>query len=240
MKDKRFILLDLDDTVLDFHKAEHESLVKTLREYGYELTEEDVAVYSAINDAHWKRLERGEIGRDEVLVGRFARFLEYLGSGADAAEVCRRYEYGLRFEPHVMPGARECLAALKAAGLGLYAVSNGSTAVQESRLALSGLGAYFDGVFVSEHMGAEKPTKAYFDKVFAAIPGFDRRRACVVGDSLSSDIKGGRNAGIATVWLHPHHGTHTANADVDVEIASLAELVPLLTGETTPETDGSN
>ena len=91
--------------------------------------------------------------------------------------------------------------------------------------------AYFDGVFVSEHMGAEKPTTAYFDKVFAAIPGFEKVRACIVGDSLSSDIKGGKNAGITTIWLRPYHGTHEANADVDVEISSLSELVPLLIGK---------
>ena len=230
MRDFHFILMDLDDTVLDFHKAEHESLIKTLREYGYELTEEDVARYSAINAWHWKQLELGVFTREQVLVGRFARFLLTLGSDADAEAVCRRYEYGLRFEPHLMPGAKDCLTALKAAGKQLYAVSNGSTAVQESRLALSGLDAYFDGVFVSEHMGAEKPTTAYFDKVFAAIPGFEKEHACIVGDSLSSDIKGGKNAGITTIWLRPYHGTHEANADVDVEISSLSELVPLLLG----------
>ena len=141
MRDFHFILMDLDDTVLDFHKAEHESLIKTLREYGYELTEEDVARYSAINAWHWKQLELGVFTREQVLIGRFARFLLTLGSDADAEAVCRRYEYGLRFEPHLMPGAKDCLTALKAAGKQLYAVSNGSTAVQESRLALSGLDA---------------------------------------------------------------------------------------------------
>lgn len=71
----RNILMDLDETILDFTKCENVAIAETFKKIGIEPTSENVKRYSAINDLHWKRLERKEITRQEVLIGRFNMLL---------------------------------------------------------------------------------------------------------------------------------------------------------------------
>jgi len=221
----RNILLDLDDTLLDFRTAEKQALSKTLRRFGIEPTEERLARYSEINAQHWKMLERGEVTRSELRVRRYRVFLEELGvSSCEPAEVARQYEAQLRQEYAVLPGAMELLEALRPY-YRLYAVTNGSTENQKGRLKGSGVGAYFDEVFISQEVGHDKPSKEYFDHCFAHIPDFRKEETVIVGDSLSSDITGGSNAGIATIWFAPNG----QESDLpDVIIRSLEELPELL------------
>lgn len=220
----RNILLDLDDTLLDFHRAEHEALSKTLRHFGIDPTEERIARYSEINKAHWKMLERGEVTRSELRVRRYKVFLEELGAACDPAEVAVEYESRLRQEYAVIPGAIELLKTLKKS-YRLYAVTNGSTVNQRPRLQGSGVGKYFDEVFISQEVGHDKPSVEYFDHCFRHIPDFRKEESVIVGDSLSSDITGGKNAGIATIWYAP--GGQESEAP-DATIRSLEELPGLL------------
>ena len=87
---------------------------------------------------------------------------------------------------------------------------------------------FFEKVFVSQEIGANKPSREYFDRCFAQIPGFDKRKAIIVGDSLTSDILGGQNAGIATCWVNPHHKARREDIRVDYEIEALSQLETLL------------
>ena len=220
----RNILLDLDDTLLDFRTAEKQALSKTLCHFGIEPMEERLTRYSEINRQHWKMLERGEVTRSELRVRRYRVFLEELGVDCDPAEMACRYESQLRQEYAVLPGAMELLEALRP-HYRLYAVTNGSTENQKGRLQGSGVGAYFDEVFISQEVGHDKPSKAYFDHCFAHIPDFRKEETVIVGDSLSSDITGGKHAGIATVWFAP--GGQESDLP-DVTIRSLEELPELL------------
>ena len=198
----RNVLFDLDDTLFDFHKAEKIALTKTLVHFGIDPTEETLALYSTINAAHWKRLELGEISREEVKVGRYRELFETIGVECDPVKATAYYESMLAIGHYFMPGAPELLGELYRK-YRLYIVSNGTAKVQEGRIGSSGITKYMDGIFISQILGANKPDKQFFDICFAEIPDFSLSETVIIGDSLSSDIKGGINAGITTVWFNP-------------------------------------
>lgn len=220
------LLLDLDDTILDFHKAERIAVAKTIRDFGVEPTEEILALYHRINKAHWEMLERGKLTRKEVMVNRFAALFRELGVETDASACARDYERNLSIGHFFLPGAEEALEALQKK-YRLFLVSNGTAAVQKGRMTSANLYRFFEQVFVSEEIGYNKPSKEYFDACFARIPDFDREKAVIVGDSLTSDILGGKNAGITTVWVNPEH-LPWGNIQPDYEIEALRQLEPLL------------
>lgn len=222
-----FVLFDLDNTILDFSMAERTALSRTLSERGVEPTDARIRRYSEINISFWERLETGELTREQVLVGRFEAFFRELGLAVDGREVCARYE-GLLHEGHwFMPGAEALLRELRGEQR-LFLVSNGLASVQYSRLKSAGITDCFEGIFISEELGADKPQREFFERVFAAIAGFDKAKAVIVGDSLTSDIRGGLNAGITTVWLNPQSRPGRPDIPPDYTIRALAELPAIL------------
>lgn len=222
-----FLFIDLDDTILDFHKAEHIALSKTLRSLGLEPTEEVLSLYSRINKEHWERLERKEITREQVLVGRFQELIARTGITAQAENCARTYEENLSQGHYFMLGAPEALEALSKR-YKLYLASNGTARIQAGRLQSANISHHFQEIFISQTIGANKPDKAYFDACFARIPGFDPKRAMIVGDSLTSDILGGIQAGIATCWVNPQKKPGREDIRPDYEIESLSQLPALL------------
>ena len=222
-----FLLLDLDDTILDFAKGEEYGLRKTLLEAGVEPTEANCALYSRINKAYWKRLELGEVTRDQVIVGRFETLYQELGVTADAERSSKAYMEHISSVHFFLPGAEEAVKALHKK-YRLFLVSNGTASVQHRRLASANLYSYFEKVFISQEVGHNKPAKEFFDLCFAQIPDFDPQKAMIVGDSLSSDIQGGINAGIATCWVNPAHKTAPEAKKPDYEIESITQLKDLL------------
>ena len=224
-----FLLLDLDDTILDFHKAEHIALSKTLRTLGLEPTEEVLSRYSLINKAHWERLERKELTRPQVLLGRFETLFREYGIEVDPAKCASLYEENLSIGHYFLPGAEEALEALSKK-YKLYLVSNGTARVQAGRLKSANISRFFEIIFVSQEVGADKPDITYFERVFARIEGFQKEKAIIVGDSLTSDILGGNNAGIATCWVNPSHAPLKEGIRVDYEIEALSQLPALLEG----------
>jgi len=221
-----FLLLDLDDTILDFHKAERIAISKTIRDFGVEPTEEILNLYHEINDWHWKQLELGNLTRAEVLQNRFQVLFEKLDRQVDAPKCAKTYEINLSQGHWFLPGAEEAVDRLSKK-YRLFLVSNGTASVQKGRMTSANLYRFFETVFVSQEIGHNKPSKAYFDACFARIPGFDREKAIIVGDSLSSDIRGGINAGIKTVWVNPRHKDCGAIRP-DHEIEYLHQLEALL------------
>ena len=221
-----FLLLDLDDTILDFHKAERIALSKTFRDFGLEPAEDVLDLYHKINKWHWEQLELGTMTRDQVLVNRFGALFEKVGMTVDPAACAKSYESNLGIGHYFLPGAEEAVKRLSER-CRLFLVSNGTATVQHSRLTSAGLYPYFEQVFISQEIGYNKPDKAYFDRCFERIPGFAPEKALMVGDSLTSDIKGGINAGLTTVWINP---AHKACGDIrpDYEIEGLSDLEGLL------------
>lgn len=224
----RTVLFDLDDTLLDFHKAEAIALRQTLIELNLEPEETTITRYSEINAAQWRLLEEGKLTREQVLTRRFAILFEELGVERSSAQAKEIYEHLLGVGHYFIPGAPEVLEAL-APDYDLYLVSNGTATVQESRLESAGIKPYFKDIFISQLVGFDKPQKEFFDRCFAQIPNFSREEAIIVGDSLTSDMRGGLNAGIRTCWFNPHQKPRREDIPVDYEIAALSELPALLT-----------
>ena len=221
-----FLLIDLDDTILDFHKAESIAIRKTLKTFGLEPTDAVCARYSDINRMCWEKLERKEMTRAQVVVDRFGILFAEMGVPVDPVQCSECYVENLSVGHYFLPGAREALEEL-AKKYKLYMASNGNSKVQAGRLKSAKISHLFEEIFISQEMNAVKPTKEYFDKAFARIAGFAPDRAMIVGDSLSSDILGGKNAGITTCWVNPRHKS-PGDIRPDYEIESLAQLPKLL------------
>lgn len=216
------VFFDLDNTLLDFSAGEACAVAQVLKENGLPHDGDTVKLYSRINKSYWERFESGEISKSEIFESRFKTLLEQLGKDGDCAKISSEYGLNLSLQHQTVVGAKEILVFLRNNGLRVYATTNGIAATQYRRIKESGLEPLFDGVFVSEAAGCQKPEKEYFDFVIANTPEKDRRRILIVGDSQSSDILGGINAGIDTCWYNPHG--QVAKYPSKFEIKTLSEL----------------
>ncbi len=213
------ILMDIDNTLLDFHAGTKESLTSLLAGFGLELTPEREARFHVINDRLWTAYEHGEIPKSAIFERRFAEFLGELGIETDPLEANETYAKGLQQSAVLMPGCMDLLDALQGR-CRLFAVTNGVVTTQTPRLKKAGFGPYFEEIFISEAMGCKKPEKEFFDKCFEIIGPVDKSRCIILGDSLTSDMQGGRNAGIATCYL----GTD-GDARCDFVISNLTDFL---------------
>jgi len=221
------VFLDLDDTLFDFHEAERIAIGETLSHFGIEPTKKNVRRYSEINKECWLMLERGEKSREEILVLRFERLFSELSVNVFADDVRDYYEQRLSLGHIFVEGAQELLEELYGK-YKLYITSNGTARVQNKRIALSGIAKYFDEIFVSENIGANKPSEAFFDGCFARMPDALREETIIVGDSLTSDIAGGIAAGIHTCWFDKGCVGDSSASGYEYRITSLGELIPLI------------
>ena len=223
------ILWDVDATLLDFHAAEKAAILKLFQKFGLgECTDEMLQRYVKINRGYWERLERGELDRSQVLVGRFQEFFAKEGLDISAAPAFNEaYQLALGDTIVYRDDCHQIIKSLRGK-VKQYVVSNGTVAAQEKKLRLSGLGALMDGIFLSEDLGVEKPNIEFFDKVFAQIGDIDKKKVVIVGDSLTSDIRGGNNAGILTCWYNPEATERMEQVQVDYEIRDLHEIYQIL------------
>lgn len=222
------IFFDLDDTILDFHKAEQLALKNTLEHFGAPSGKEVLDLYHEINIKHWKRLEKGELTRNQVKIGRYQTlFHELLIENIDAAEVTKYYESRLAKGHFFIDGAEEMLNVLFEK-YRLFLVSNGTKQVQDGRLESSGISKYFEKIFISEAVGFDKPDERFFNSCFSQIPDFSKADSIIIGDSLSSDIKGGKNCGIKTVWFNKNTIKNETDIIPDYEINKLNQVNPLI------------
>ena len=202
------ILFDADNTLLDFDAAENKALAETLVEYGIEPDAGTVQTYRDINSELWRQLEKGQIRRDKLMGERFTRFLKAINAAGDGVEMNRCYLDHLSSHPDLMtPNVLDVLGELSEVAT-LAVVTNGFEKVQSRRVAESGIGAYLEAL---RALGVE-----------------NREHVLVVGDSLTSDIQGGVNAGLDTCWFNPGHAENPGKVSPTYEIASLEELYPLV------------
>lgn len=222
-----FLFLDLDDTILDFHKAERIALSKTLTESAWNGRGSSCIV------SQNQPLALGAAGTGQADPGGGAgRPVRGAVPGAWAfrrtrCDVPGSYEGNLAVGHYFLPGAEEAVASLSQK-YRLFLASNGTASVQAGRLTSANLYRFFETVFISQELGFNKPAKEFFDACFARIPDFDPKKAVMVGDSLTSDILGGKNAGITTVWVNPERRLPHPEIVPDYEIESLAQLEALL------------
>lgn len=227
------VLWDVDGTLMDFKRAERESLGQCLREIGAAPSEELLEMYSRINISYWKRLEKGELTKDEVLIGRFREFLSAAGIESSPEKLLWQYEEGLSRTWFIQDDSLALCLRLKAAGIRQYVVTNGWSFVQKRKLEASGFNDIMEDSFISDDLGFPKPRKAFFEACFQKIFGTaepeesDRKRALIVGDSLTSDMQGGINAGIDCCWYQTEDEDAKGMA-LTYTIHSLWEILDIL------------
>ena len=221
------VLFDADNTLFDFSLAEREAIILTMQDFSIAPTEERIALYSQINDGMWKRLERGEITKGALRVVRFAEFLDAIGISANVEAMANTYAEMLSRQVYLVSGAVALTKAL-ASTHRLYIITNGIASVQRRRFAASPLAPYFQGLFISEELGYEKPHPAFFDEVSRRVPHFDGATTLVVGDSLSSDMAGGIGAGLDTCWYNPQNAPNSKNLPITYTVRTLEEILPLV------------
>lgn len=222
----RFLLFDIDDTLLDFKAGEMKSLREMFAELQLPRDPRLEPTYLRINQSLWEAYERGDITREDIFRQRFVKTFKHLQINADGLLAERVYHAKLDQQAVVIPRVTETLAALQ--DYELYIVSNGIEPVQLDRLRKSGLAHYFRDVFVSDSVGVQKPTKAFFTYTAQHIPGFHHREALIIGDSLTSDIQGGINAHIDTVWYNPHFQPNRSAVRPTYQLNEISDLTALL------------
>ena len=196
------LLIDADDTLLDFKKAEYTSITAAVKKFGAADPDGAARLFSAINKACWQDVEKAERTREQIAVERFYELKEKLSLNASAEVINEDYKENMRHAHFLLPGARDFLQALKARGHRLFMITNGLETTQTLRLKGSGIYDFFERIFISEAMGLRKPEREFFDRACSLIPAFDKSKCLVIGDSLSADIKGANNAGIPSIWFN--------------------------------------
>ena len=221
------VFIDLDDTLFDFHKAEAIALSEMLNCFGVSINAELSERYSVINKSQWELLEKKEKTREQVLLDRFSIFFSELGMDIPPQKAREIYEYRLGSGHFFIEGAEQLISELYGK-YDLYLASNGTEAVQVRRIASSGIEKFFKKIFISQAVGFDKPSREYFDACFSRIENFSNEETIIIGDSLSSDILGGKNANIKTCLYNPKAKENKTNIIPDFEVRSLSEIPGLL------------
>lgn len=227
---KRFttILWDVDGTLLDFTYSQRYAITKCFRTIGREITEEQIRRYSQINDDYWKRLELGEITKEQLLTGRFVTLFEEIGiRDVDLKAFTKEYQEALGSVFSYIDDSLTICRALQGK-VHQYVITNGVTSTQRNKLKLSGLAETMNALFISEQIGTPKPGREFFDYCLEHIEEKERSRILIVGDSLSSDIKGGVLAGIPTCWYRPEGTVNPTPYRPDYEISDLHRLYDII------------
>ena len=224
----KFLLFDLDHTLLDFDAAEDVALTQLLKEEGVTDIQAYKDYYVPMNKALWKDLELKKITKQELVNTRFSKLFEHFWIEKDGTYLANRYQFYLAQQGQVFSGAMELLDNLIDRSYELYAATNGITAIQTGRLAQSGLTPYFNQVFISEQLQTQKPDALFYERIGQQITGFDKEKALMIGDSLTADIQGGNNAGIDTIWYNPNHLVNKTGAQPTYEVHSYQDLLGCL------------
>lgn len=221
------LLFDADNTILDFDKSEEQALTRAFEENGFCLDSHILEVYRRNNIYQWQLFEQGKIEKSQVLISRFVETFKELGISADLDSISLLYEKYLHDGFYVVEHARDVLDVLQRK-CKLYLVSNGVLSIQNSRMIGSGMDKYFVKRFVSEEIGYPKPKVEYFEYCFANIANFDKSKTLIIGDSLTSDIQGGINAGIDTCWFNPCKVNNTSGFEPTYEIDDLRKILSII------------
>ncbi len=223
-----YLLFDADDTLFDFSKASSRAFSIMCRNNRIPEDPETYQLYHEINLVLWESFDRGEVTKEFVTLERYVRFLKALGLDRDPARCNRDYLDALGQTVFPLPHAEEVCRELVRRGHKLYIVTNAVASVQRSRLSACSFGDIFTDAFISEEAGAAKPQKAYYDYVRRQVPEITSENALVIGDSLSTDIRGANNAGLPCCWFNPSGKAAPEELRIDYTIPDLRQLLDIV------------
>ncbi len=222
-----WLLLDADGTLFDYDSAERKALQATFAEFEQPFGPNTVAAYRRINKQVWDAVEAGTVAEGDISVRRFSMLAEALGLSYDWAAFGAAYLRHLGEHADLMPAAEETLAELYGR-VGMVVVTNGLADVQRSRFALAPITRYLHDLVVSGEEGVAKPDRRIFDTALARAGNPPRERVLMVGDSLSADMVGGRDAGVDTCWFNPAGLPRDHEVQPTHEIRDLRQLLTLV------------
>lgn len=220
------LLFDLDNTLLDFTAAEFISIKELFTRHGMPNNDGSVKRYSQINDDYWKAFERGEIKAEEIYTGRFDTFAKEKGFVADSAALARDYLALLSECAIEVDGCRQVLSHFKEKGCEIAVITNGIAYNQRNRIQRCCIKDYISDLFISEELGSKKPEKLFFDKVLERLDQKDKSKILVIGDSLSSDILGAKNAGLDSCLITKEKGELSCRPTYVIE--KLTDLINII------------
>ncbi|MFA9462876.1 MAG: YjjG family noncanonical pyrimidine nucleotidase [Velocimicrobium sp.] len=222
------LIFDADETLYDFGKSERYALQHASLDLGIQYDETyHLPIYAAINETIWKEFELGQITQEELKAERFRRFIAKLEEPIDCDKLSAAYLTHLADASFLLNGSYDLIEALHP-HYRMVIVTNGLTSVQKKRIRASILAPFFEDVIISEEINQSKPNPGIFDYALHAMKYTNKKKVLMIGDSLTSDIKGGNNAGIDTCWYNPNHKKNTIEADINYEVCSYQELKELL------------
>lgn len=224
------LLFDIDNTLLDFEADEKQALKRLFNSLGIELNDELHQKYSTYNQSLWRKLERNEITRDELLATRFNVFFKK-NFNRDVTDLSLNDQYiNYLSDGHdLMPHATELLQLLEQdSAIRLEIATNGVPQTQYKRLKDAKIINYFEQIFVSQEIGVNKPNVKFFNYIQNHLKNFDIHRVLMIGDSLTSDIQGGNNADLDTVWFNPQHLENSSSIQPTYEIDNLLEIIKII------------
>ena len=222
----KFILLDIDNTILDFDTTEKNSFKKIIESFSIDYNSEMLNQYKKINTSLWNLLEQGKVTKDIVLNTRFSEFFKLHNLDVNGEEVEMQFRQYLNESSDLIPNAKNTLLELKRRGKKLYTASNGVYSTQIQRLTNAGILDLFDDMFISEKIGYEKPSIHFFEYCLDNIKDLERDKVIMVGDSISSDIQGSLNADIDSCYYKHDKSSDCLNATYT--ISNISELLDVV------------
>ncbi len=227
MNKYKYLLFDNDETIMDFKKSEAVAFEETYNSFNLDIKySKDLLIsYSEINLLWWKKLERGEVNKETLLVKRFEDFLSKHNLKADALLMSETYKERLSLNNHLIDGALDLLKVLSK-NHEIYIITNGVSSTQHSRINSSPIRQHIKDFFVSEDIGFSKPHKEYFNYVLKKSEIKSKEECLIIGDSLSSDIKGANNMGIDCVWFNLRN-ERNSDLKINYEVKSMQDLKKL-------------
>lgn len=223
------LLWDVDDTLLDFGLSENYAIKHCFELIGMDISDDWIRRYSDINQTYWKRLEKGEVTKPHVLRGRFEDLFSEMNivmSEDEVTDFQMNYQKALGEVYFYRDSSYELCKKLKE-NCRQYLVTNGVESTQRNKLRLAGFDVLMDDIFISEVIGHVKPKREFFDSCFEQIKDCDKKRILLIGDSLSSDIKGAKNASVASCWYNPG-GKIAEGITPDYEIQNLWDVIKII------------
>lgn len=226
MNKYNYLIFDLDNTLLNFSQSELHALRAVFTKYGVIFNDETFETYKKINHDLWTKLEEGRIKKETVLNTRFAKFFATQGVQVDGAIADDEFRTLLESRNDLMPDAIELLTELKGKGYKIYAGTNGVGRTQRQRLINADMTHFFDGLYISEEVGFEKPDVRFFETIFSNESIKNVNEVLMIGDSLSSDIRGANRIGIDSIWLN-NSFSDVINEKATFEVSKLKEIIKL-------------